>query len=163
MLSISVQSGIRVRKHSGNIPSNITVQVHYYHSTGSNITKFYITMGYKIWFTRDLHGPKVVDALEQEGGISRKSDKEDGFGGPSDMFSSFCQVPILELVTFPLYTPISNKILTNIQAPRSGHAIQGCQNATQRVHKECQVACTGIHQWNHTYINMYGHISICHM
>ena len=37
-LRISVQSEIRVRKHNGNIHSNITVQLHCYHRMWSNIT-----------------------------------------------------------------------------------------------------------------------------
>ena len=36
-LSITIQSRIRVRKHSGKIYSNFTVQVHYYHTMWSNI------------------------------------------------------------------------------------------------------------------------------
>ena len=84
------------------------------------LQEYYINMGYKIWFTRDLQGPKVVDALEQEGRILRKSNKEDGSGEPSDTFSNFCQVPILQLATLLLRTPISNKIFTNVQAPGSG-------------------------------------------
>jgi len=67
----------------------------------------------------------VVDAREQEGGISRNSDKEDGTGEPSDAFSSVCQVLILGLAMLLLCTPVTNRIFTNVQAPGSGHADLG--------------------------------------
>jgi len=74
-----------------------------------------------------------VDALEQEGGVSRRSDKEDGYGKPSDTFPSFC-VPILRLAMLLLCTLISNKIFTNVQAP-------GSENADPRL-PECNLMST---------------------
>jgi len=54
-VSISVQSWIRVRKHSGNIHSNITVQVYYYHCTWSNITRILHHHGYKKYDLQEIY------------------------------------------------------------------------------------------------------------
>ena len=56
----------------------------------------------------------MADVLEQKGGISKKLDKEDGSGEPSDTFSSFCQVSIIGLTTLLLCTTISKRIFTNV-------------------------------------------------
>ena len=66
-LSISVQSGIRIRKNSGNIHSNITIQVHCYYRHMTGILSHHRIQN---MITGDLHRLKVVDALEQEGGKS---------------------------------------------------------------------------------------------
>jgi len=63
-LSILVQSGIRVRKHSDIIYSNITVQVHCYHGIWSNIIWILHHWSAKVRFTRDVQCIKLVDAHE---------------------------------------------------------------------------------------------------
>jgi len=83
---------------------------------------------------------------------SRELVKGSGSRGSATMSPSFCQILILGLAPLLLRTLISKKKFTNIQALKSGMQIQGCQDATHRVLKECQVACTGItcvheYQW----------------
>jgi len=51
---------------------------------------------------------------------------------------NFCWVPILGLATLSLRRSDQQQELTNIQALESGHASQGCQNATQRVNKNAK-------------------------
>ena len=60
---------------------------------------------------QEIHTGQKWQMLSSKKKESRESDKEDGSGGPSDTFPSFCQISILRLTTLSLYTPISNRDL----------------------------------------------------
>ena len=69
----------------------------------------------------------LVDAQGKE---SRELDQGNESGGSATRSPNLRQVPILGPVGYgptilPLRTPISNRILTNAQAPVSGHADPG--------------------------------------
>jgi len=129
---ITVQSGIRVQKHSGNIYFNIQVQVHCYHSMWSNIT----------WILHHRNAPKcdLQDIIRynigrgyRAGKGSWESDKADGSRRSSDTFPSFYQVPILGPVMLLLRLWLASDSPWYSSSP-----VSGCQDATHRVHKKAK-------------------------
>jgi len=115
----------------------------------------------KVWITRDLQNILLENTPELERNLES-------------------QIKEMDLEDYPLFSQTSVRfrswdLLRFRYAPRSATGIspmsklhnldmqvQGCHNATQRVHKKCQVACTGIRKWNHAYLNMYEHVHVVH-
>ena len=113
MLSISVQSGIRVRKHSGNIHSNITVQIHCYHNMRSNITRIL-----HHWSVQNMNYRRFT--RYDTGRCSRA-----GRRNLKNQSTEWIRRIYYAIVMLSLHTLNNNRNFTKDQASESGHADLG--------------------------------------